>query len=169
VNTSEAGVAEVRESGAAVRSIYAEDLRVGERHDLGSHRLTEDEIVGFATDWDPQFFHVDSEDAKESPFGGLIASGIHTLAIFQKLVVEACFRHWNIIAGKEIRELRFLRPVRPGDELTGHVVIEALTFDDRGRAEYVARGVLTNQDGKEVLSLVTVALIHSRRAAAAGS
>ena len=162
-------MAEVRESGSAVRSIYAEDLRVGVRHALGSHQLTEEEVVGFATDWDPQFFHVDPDEAEESPFGGLIASGIHTLAIFQKLVVEACFRHWNIIAGKEIRELRFLRPVRPGDELTGHVVIEALTFDDRARAEYVARGVLTNQDGKDVLALVTVALIHSRDAAAAGS
>ena len=157
-------MAEVQQSGAAVRSVYAEDLRVGDRHDLGSHRVTEDEVVGFATDWDPQFFHVDPEGAKESPFGGLIASGIHSLAIFQKLVVDACFRDWNIIAGKEIRELRFLRPVRPGDELTGHVVIEELTFDDRGRAEYVARGFLTNQDGKDVLSLVTVALIHSRDA-----
>jgi acyl dehydratase len=162
VNTSEGEVAEVRKSGVAVRSVYAEDLRVGERHDLGSHRLTEDEIVGFATDWDPQFFHVDPDAAQESPFGGLIASGIHTLAIFQKLVVEACFRHWNVIAGKEIRELRFLRPVRPGDELTGHVVIEELAYDDRARAQYVARGVLTNQDGKDVLSLVTVALIHAR-------
>lgn len=155
-------MSEVRESGPGVRRVYAEDLRVGERYELGTHRLTEAEVVEFATTWDPQFFHVDPDAAVDSPFGGLIASGIHSFAIFQKLIVNAYFRDWNIIAGKEIRELRFLRPVRPGDELTGHFVIEELAFDDRRRAEYVAQGVLTNQDGKDVLSLITVALIRSR-------
>lgn len=155
-------MSEVREAGTPVRHVYAEDLRVGGRHELGSHRVTEAEVVQFATAWDPQFFHVDAEAAADGPFGGLIASGIHTFAIFQKLVVNACYRDWNIIAGKEIRDLRFLRPVRPGDELTGHFVIEELTFDDRQRAEYSARGVLTNQDGKDVLSLTTIALIRTR-------
>lgn len=153
---------EVEQVDAEVRSVYAEDLRPGERYELGSYLLTEDDIVDFASAWDPQFFHLDPAAASAGPFGGLIASGIQTFAIFQKLVVEAHFRDWNIIAGKEIRELRFLRPVRPGDELTGHFVIDELTFDDRGRAEFVARGVLTGQDGKDVLSLVMTALIRRR-------
>ena len=106
--------------------------------------------------------HVDPEGAKESPFGGLIASGIHSLAIFQKLVVDACFRDWNIIAGKEIRDLRFPRPVRPGDELTGHVVVDEIAFDERQRADLVVRGVLLNQEDKEVLTLALVALIRAR-------
>lgn len=153
---------EVEQVDAAVRDVYAEDLRVGERHELGTYLLTEDDIVEFARAWDSQYFHLDPAGAAASPFGGLIASGIQTFAVFQKLVVESHFSGWNIIAGKEMRELRFLRPVRPGDELTGHFVIDEVSFDDRGRAEFVARGVLTNQDGKDVLSLVMTALIRSR-------
>lgn len=155
-------MSDVRESAVPTRGIYAEDLRPGERYDLGSYLLTEDDIVGFASAWDPQFFHLDPAAAAASPFGGLIASGIQTFAIFQKLIVEGHFHDWNIIAGKEIRELRFLRPVRPGDQLTGHFVIDELAFDDRGRAEFVVRGVLTGQDGKDVLSLVMTALIRRR-------
>lgn len=155
-------MSDVRESAVPTRSVYAEDLRPGERYELGSYVLTEEDIVDFASAWDPQFFHVDPTAASASAFGGLIASGIQTFAVFQKLIVEAHFSDWNIIAGKEIRELRFLRPVRPSDELTGHFVIDELTFDDRGRAEFVARGVLTSQDGKDVLSLVMTALIRRR-------
>lgn len=153
---------DVRESAVPTRSIYAEDLRVGERYELGTYRVTEDDIVGFASAWDPQFFHLDPVASADGPFGGLIASGIQTFAVFQKLVVESHFSRWNIIAGKEIRELRFLRPVRPDDELTGHFVIDELAFDERGRAEFVARGVLTSQEGKDVLSLVMSALIRRR-------
>lgn len=151
-----------QQAGTTVRRVYAEDLRVGERHELGSHRVTEQEILEFATAWDPQYFHVDTQAAAEGPFGGLIASGVHTVAIFQKLVVTACFRHWNIIAGKEIRDLRFPRPVRPGDELTGHVVVDEIAFDERQRADLVVRGVLLNQEDKEVLTLALVALIRAR-------
>lgn len=153
---------EVEQVGAPVRTVHAEDLRVGERLALGTHRVTEDEIIEFASAWDPQFFHLDPVASADGPFGGLIASGIQTFAVFQKLVVESHFADWNIIAGKQIDELRFLRPVRPGDELTGHFVIEDLVLDDRGRAEFVARGTLTNQDGKDVLSLVMTALIRRR-------
>jgi acyl dehydratase len=153
---------EVEQVGAPVRTVYAEDLRPGERLELGTHRVTEDEIVEFASAWDPQFFHLDPAAAAAGPFGGLIASGIQTLAVFQKLVVESHFADWNIIAGKQIDELRFLRPVRPGDELTGTFVVDDVVLDDRGRAEFVARGALTNQDGKDVLSLVMTALIRRR-------
>lgn len=153
---------EVEQVGSVVRTVYAEDLRPGERLELGTHRVTEEEIVEFAATWDPQFFHLDPIASAQGPFGGLIASGIQTFAVFQKLVVESYFAHWNIIAGKKIDDLRFLRPVRPGDELTGHVVIDDLVLDDRGRAEFVARGVLTNQDGDDVLSLVMTALIRRR-------
>ncbi len=152
----------MRKGRAAVRNVYAEDLHPGEHYAIGSHRVTEEEIRDFASSWDPQFFHLDAEASAAGPFGGIIASGIHTLAIFQKLIVEACFSDWNIIAGKEIRGLEFLRPVRPGDELSGEFVIEDLSFDDRGRAEFTARGVLINQDGKPVLRLDLVALIRSR-------
>lgn len=145
-----------------MRTVYAEDLRPGQHFDLGTYRVSEAEILDFAGTWDPQYFHVDAEASAAGPFGGLIASGIHTLAIFQRLTVDACFSKWHIIAGKRIRTLEFLRPVRPGDELRGEFVLEELTFDDRQRAELVVRGTLTNQGGKPVLTLDLVALIRSR-------
>ncbi len=144
------------------RTVFAEDLPTGEHLPLGSHELTEAEIIDFASTWDPQFFHVDPAASAEGPFAGLIASGIHTLAVFQRLVVEAHFSGWNIVAGKRIDDLCFLRPVRPGDVLTGHLVVEDVVHDERGRAEFVCRGTLTNQDGKDVLTLVLTALIAAR-------
>lgn len=145
-----------------MRTVYAEDLRPGQHFDLGTYQVSEAEILDFAGTWDPQYFHVDAEASAAGPFGGLIASGIHTLAIFQRLTVDACFSKWHIIAGKRIRTLEFLRPVRPGDELRGEFVLEELTFDHRQRAELVVRGTLTNQEGKPVLTLDLVALIRSR-------
>ncbi len=65
------------------RLVYAEDLGIGQRFDLGSHTVTEAELVDFATHWDPQWFHIDRAAAQDGQFGGLIASGIHTLAILQ--------------------------------------------------------------------------------------
>jgi len=63
----------------------AEDMPVGVELDCGSYAVTEEEIVEFASHWDPQYFHIDRDAAEHSDFGGLIASGLHTAAIFQRL------------------------------------------------------------------------------------
>src|SRR5215211_2002317 len=93
--------------------IRAEQLPVGETIDLGEHRVTREAIVAFATDWDPQPFHVDLEFARSTTFGDVIGSGLHTLAIFQRLAVLGAYRDWAIVAGRTVRDVQFLSPLRP--------------------------------------------------------
>lgn len=132
---------------------YGVDIFAGSTHELGCYTLSEPDITGFATAWDPQIFHVDQMAAAAGAYGGLIASGVQTIAIYQRLAVLAVFSHWSVIAGSGMREVRFLRPVRPGDTLTGTMKIETVHFDARGRALVETLGELTNQSGNPVLRL----------------
>jgi acyl dehydratase len=114
--------------------LYAEDLVPGTTIELGTHRVTREEIVDFATQWDPQGFHVDDEIAEAGPFGGLIASGLHSMAIFQRLAVDGAFSHWAMIAGRSIADVQMTAPVRPDMELTGRITIDAVEPRGPGRA-----------------------------------
>ncbi|MFW0793991.1 MaoC/PaaZ C-terminal domain-containing protein [Gordonia sp. CPCC 205515] len=145
---------------------YADDLVVGHRYQLDSYTLDEAELVEFARQWDPQGFHIDAAVADAGAYGGLIASGIHTIAIYQRLSVTGVFDHWSVIAGRTLNDVRFLRPVRPGDTLTGTVLIDAIEFDDRGRALVTTSAEIVNQDGSAVLTLVVDAYVRARPAAA---
>jgi acyl dehydratase len=142
----------------------AEDLPVGGVIDLGEHAVSEEEIVEFASVWDPQYFHVDRAAAADGHFSGLIASGLHTASIFQRLCVAGIFSHYDVIAGKEIHNLRFLRPVRAGDVLTGSVLVRSVEPDGRGRSLVTLIGTLRNQDGRPVLELELDSLVRSRQA-----
>ncbi|MGV9709112.1 MaoC/PaaZ C-terminal domain-containing protein [Gordonia sp. NPDC003424] len=141
---------------------FADDLAVGHRYRLDSYTVDEAELVEFARQWDPQGFHIDPEVADAGAYGGLIASGIHTLAIYQRLAVLGVFNHWSVIAGRELSDVRFLRPVRPGDTLTGTVGIDEIAFDERGRAMVTTSAELVNQRGAAVLSLVVGAYVRAR-------
>lgn len=140
-------------------TIYADDLEPGRRFDLGRHRVTEAELVSFARDWDPQVFHVDASVAEAGVFAGLIASGIHTLAIFQRLAVEEFWGRLATIAARGMRETRFVRPVRPDDVLQGSLVVETLEVRDPSRSLLTVRGELCGASGPvlEVLFDVYVA------------
>jgi acyl dehydratase len=106
-----------------MNALYWEDIMIGTRRDLGAYTFTEQEIIRFAKKYDPQFFHVDHEAAKQSIFGGLIASGWHTAAIWMKLSLaerEASkgttpLARAGVSPGFE--DMRWLRPVRPGTTL----------------------------------------------------
>ena len=141
----------------------AEDMPVGQEIDCGSHEVTVDEIIEFATHWDPQYFHVDRDAAAQSSFGDVIASGLHTASIFQRLAVTGLYSRYDVIAGKEIQNLRFLRPVRAGDILTGSVLIRSVEPDGRGRCLVTILGRLRNQHGSAVLDLEVHSLVRSRR------
>jgi len=156
-------VADATHLGHAGHLKYAEDLTIGHGFSLGSHTVTEAELVGFATQWDPQWFHIDKQAAGDGHFGGLIASGLHTLAILQRLTVASAGRHWATIAGRGIRNLRFRRPVQPGDVLTGNVVIDDIVFDSRGRALVTTDSTVVNGDGQVVLTVLIDAYLHARR------
>lgn len=153
------------ETRAASR-LPAEEMPVGVEIACGSYKVTETEIVEFASAWDPQYFHTDHEAAVESDFRGLIASGVHTTAIFQRLAATQVYTKYDVIAGKEITKLRFLRPVRAGDVLTGTVVVRSIEPDRPGRCLVTILGELRNQHGRAVLQLEVDSLLRS---AGAGS
>ncbi len=96
---------------------YFEDLTEGVGIDLGQVRVTADEIIEFATRYDPQPFHVDPERAKESLFGGLIASGWHTAVLYMRLLADGLLNDTASMGSPGLDGLRWLEPVRPGDTL----------------------------------------------------
>lgn len=142
--------------------VYGEDIEVGRRYRLGSYTITERELVDFAGLWDPQGFHVDKDVADAGAYEGLIASGLHTLAVYQRLAVLDVFSGWSVIAGRRLREVRFLRPVRPGDTLTGTVLIQDVAFDDRDRALVTTAAELTDAHARPVLSVDVEAYVRAR-------
>ena len=144
------------------RLLPAEDMPVGEEIHCGSYHVTEQEIVEFATEWDPQYFHVDRDLAEHSDFGGLIASGLHTASIFQRLAATGVYQRYDVVAGKEIHNMRFLRPVRGGDTLTCTIVIRSVEPAGPGRSLVTIRGALSNQHGRPVLELHVESLVRSR-------
>ncbi|MEO7446778.1 MAG: MaoC/PaaZ C-terminal domain-containing protein [Humibacillus sp.] len=139
----------------------AEEMPVGVQIDCGSYEITEHEIIEFGTLWDPQYFHIDPDAAAHSTFGGVIASGVHTTAIFQRLATLAVYNRYDVIAGREIRALRFLRPVRAGDVLTGTVLLRSVEPARLGRCLVTILGALRNQAGEPVLELEVDSLVRS--------
>jgi len=94
-----------------------ETVEVGDVDEFGSYQMTEEEMIAFAEQYDPQPFHVDPEAAREYPYGGLIASGWHTCAVTMRLLVENQFRDGDNLGSPGVDELRWHEPVRPGDTL----------------------------------------------------
>lgn len=105
--------------------MWFEEIEIGMKRTLGTHTFTEDKIMTFAKRYDPQSFHIDPQAAKASMFGGIIASGWHTVAVWMRLAIEARQRE-AAARGTEgpggvspgFEDLRWHRPVRPGDTLT---------------------------------------------------
>ena len=98
-------------------AFYLEDLRVGQRFSSGTHALDEAQIKTFARQFDPQPFHLDEEAAKQTVFKGLAASGWHTAAIAMNLAVQVRPFGPHPLLGAGVDDLRWLKPVRPGDTL----------------------------------------------------
>jgi acyl dehydratase len=128
---------------------YWEDFTVGDVHRLGTRTVTAEEIVDFARQWDPQPFHVDEQAAAGSSFGGLIASGWHTASITMRMYVDTLLVDSSSQGSPGVEDLRWLAPVRPGDELTVTArVVDATpsaTRPDRGTVHL--EWEVTNQDG----------------------
>ena len=137
--------------------LYFEDLEAGQVVDLGSIEVTEEAILAFARQWDPQPFHVDPEAARDSVFGGLIASGWHTGAMWMRLYVDSLLDGASSMGSPGIEELRWLAPVRPGDTLTGSLTVLETTPSERrpDRGTVRIRGEMTNQDGVVVMAMTS--------------
>ncbi len=151
-------------SGVGPRALYFEDFRPGDRHAGGAHHVTEAEIHEFAHRYDPQIFHVDTEGARDSIFGGLVASGLHTLCVGSRLFTDLGIYHGTLLGGVEMENLRFLHPVRPGDMLR----IEAEVISTRPSHTKPDRGILRiatnvfNQHDEVVMTWISTELIKRR-------
>lgn len=145
---------------------HFEDFAVGEVIELGTYpAVTEEEIIGFARRWDPQPFHLDPERAKESMYGGLIASGWHIGAIAMRLLVDGLLSRCASQGSPGLEHLRFLRPLRPGDALSGrYTVLDASPSASRPAIGKVrARIELHNQRGEVVVSMVAMGFFDRER------
>jgi acyl dehydratase len=147
-------------------TIHLDDFSPGQVHHLGRRTLSRDEIVAFARDWDPQPFHLDEQAAGESIYGGLIASGWHTVCVFMRLFADGLLKRSAAMGSPGIDELRWLKPVRPGDTLEARLeVLEvrpSRSKPDRGIVRL--RSVMRNQHEEEVLSFIGNVMFRRRPA-----
>jgi acyl dehydratase len=137
---------------------YFEDFTVGEVFELGARALSRDEIIAFARDYDPQPFHVDPEAARDSIYGGLIASGWQTIGVFMSLLVRNLINDAASMGSPGIDEIKWLKPVRPGNRLSARIrVLETIPSKSRpDRGIIKTQGELTNDDGELVMTIRAV-------------
>ena len=144
--------------------LYLEDFSVGQTFRSGSRRVTEADIKAFAKEFDPQPFHLDHEAAKATMFGGLAASGWHTMALTMRLLVDGGAPIAGGIIGAGAEELRWPRPVRPGDELT----VESEVLEIRPSRSRPTQGLMKmrsttlNQNGEPVQVFVANLVVPRR-------
>ena len=136
----------------------------GAVHDLGSVVVDEKEVIAFAQQFDPQPFHLDKERAEKSAFGGLIASGWHTACMAMRLIVDHYLSEVSSEGSPGIDELRWLRPVRPGDQLSVRVtILDARLSRSRPERGIVRSQIETlNQDEEVVMHLTSTIFIRCR-------
>lgn len=136
--------------------LHWEDFAPGQVREHGARSLSEDEIIAFASQWDPQRYHVDPEAAKATPFGGLIASGWQSCCVAMRLMCDAYLNESSCVGSPGIDELRFLRPVRPGDLLRFRATVlestPSRTQATRGTVTF--RWELLNQKDEVALSMI---------------
>jgi len=133
---------------------YLDDLTLGESWEGAPFTITEDEVIAFARQFDPQPMHIDPAAAAEGRFGGLIASGWHVASRVMREYVDAAYFGATPMLGLGIDDLRWLRPVRPGDTLTARREILEIRLSksqpDRGVVR--TKTWVTNQDGELAMS-----------------
>ncbi len=143
---------------------YFDDFPPGERRELGSIVVREEEVLRFARDFDPQVFHIDEAAAKASIFGGLIASGWHTCAMTMRVLCDGFLLETASIGSPGVDVLRWKRPVRPGDTLR----VFATVLEAKPSTSKPDRGVLVNdievrnQSDEVVLTMQAMTMLYRR-------
>ncbi|WP_049981674.1 MaoC family dehydratase [Halolamina rubra] len=143
-------------------TIYFEDVSVGDTDEFGTYDVTEAEILEFAGNYDPQPFHTDPEAAAETIYGGLIASGWHTCAMTMRLLVDGHFDDSAAMGARGVEELRFPRPVRPGDSLRVRTEVLEKSADSPDRGTVRVRSETVTDDDELVLSMISE-VMYARR------
>lgn len=148
--------------------IYFEDIALGDSLSFGPLTVERDEILAFAARYDPQPFHLSDEGAADTHFGSLAASGWHSTALFMRMFVAAMQvdpgRQAASLGAIGVDELRWLRPVRPGDTLSGtSEVIEKIPSRSRPERGIVRNRVtVINQKDEPVLTMIPIAMWRTR-------
>jgi acyl dehydratase len=151
---------------AAMNERYLEDFSVGQKFGSGRLRVDADRIKSFASEFDPQPFHLDEDAARRSIFQGLAASGWHTAALSMRLLVDGDLKPAGGIVGAGFDEFRWPRPVRPGDELRVESEILAVRPSQSRPAQGMikVRTTTLNQDGEAVQVFVGNLVVPRRPA-----
>ena len=152
------------DSKAAVADRHFEDFLPGMTSMLGPIPIAEADIIEFALKYDPQPIHTDPVAAAAGPFRGLIASGWHTVSLVMRVLVENYLAREASLASPGIDELRWLKPVRPGDKLSVRVTVldarRSRSKPDRGLVRTSIEAV--NQDDEVVMTLIAMNLFRCR-------
>lgn len=147
---------------------HFEDFVPGMTATLGPIPIAEAEIIAFAQKYDPQPIHIDPSAAAEGPFRGLIASGWHTVSLVMRVLVESYLAREASLASPGVDELRWLKPVRPGDTLSVTVTVldarRSRSKPDRGMVRTAIAAA--NQNGEVVMTLIAMNLFRCRDAEA---
>lgn len=145
--------------------IYFEDLVVGAESDFGTYEVTREEVLEFARKYDPQPFHLSDEAAAKTHFGRIAASGWHTAAMTMAVIARKVVGEEQAGLGSPgIDELRWLKPVYPGDTLhvRGSILDKRESRSKPEIGSFRTRTEVTNQDGAVVMTFISIVLIRRR-------
>lgn len=135
--------------------VFFEDLSEGDRTEYGTYEVTREEVLQFAGQYDPQWFHTDPERASaESPYGGLIASGWHTGSMTMRMLVDGVLADAASIGAKGVDKLRWWHPVRPGDTLRIECEVVETTPERPERGLVRMRTETFNDEDERVFSMI---------------
>ncbi len=146
--------------------ITLEDLAVGQKFSAGPVQVTEQAIIAFGKEFDPQDFHIDPIRAKNTVFGELVASGWHTASLTMRMIVDGMPKMKGGMVGRAVEKIGWPRPVRPGDFLSLEVEIIDLRTSEKSpeRGLMRTKNIVTNQKGETVLEMEAVVFVPRRAA-----
>ena len=148
------------------RDLFLEDFAVGQRYETEPVSISEADIIAFARQFDPQYFHLDPAAAAKSSFGGLVASGLHTLSLTMRLFFELNLWERAILGSPGLEHVRWLIPLRPGDTVRTTVEISAVkrsrSKPDRGVVSTAHRAF--NQHDQVILTMTCLHMVLARGA-----
>ena len=145
---------------------YLEDFSTDWKAEYGPRRVTREEIIGFAAQYDPQPMHLDEEAARHTMLGGLAASGWHTCCIMMKMIADGLLLDTASMGAPGIEEVKWLKPIRPGDSLTVRGSVTSVRISqskpDRGFVTFLWE--VFNGHGEKVMTLICPQMIERRQA-----
>ncbi len=143
---------------------YWEDFPIGLVREFGGVTVSREDIVRFAREFDPQPFHVDEDAARDGPFGGLVASGWQTCGLAMRMICDAYLLDTASAGSPGVEQVRWLKPVRPGDTLRMRtVVLDARPLQSKpGMGLVRTRWETMNQEGDEVMQMEALSIFLRR-------